>query len=778
MRTALLCDVDQAVYHVGDELIATAQTRALSRRGHEVVRISRRENWWPAQESDHGELIPALTFPWGVEDRTRYLAEIRAVLAGDSDALPSHDKLFGIIERMRSVDALVIGGGGSLNSRYGWLLSERLATALVARHLGQPVVLSGQSLGPELSVEDRELLRELLAACDLVVVRDEASLRIARQLVPEHPRLVRTADDALLLDLAPAGEREPRAAVTVGSDPAPFPSAAADRIMAAVIDRLAAETGLGVELLPHMGTREGGADVAAHARIAELCDAPAHQRGIERDLEVARRTASASFVLTTRFHPVVFAIAGAAPLLALPLNRYGTARIDGALETVGLRDAAVPFAALWDPGSDGPAAGLDRWVGEAVAAAPRLQELFAQRRPQLQQALEAWWDALSDHLHTRARAGAGIGAAAGTAQAPGDLRARPVTPDFACERLWPAPARRELAPVTGRDAEPTVAIIMRTRDRARLLDRAVQDVLAQTRGDWELRIVNDAGDPRAVREVLDRYEHEALGRIGVLDREESRGMEAASNAGIADTSAPLIAIHDDDDTWDPAFLQQTVAHLQAHPEQLAVAVRTTGIHERLTPGGIVEDHRWLSWEEISGFRLLEHIEINRTVPIAVLHRRSAHEQLGMFDEGLPVVGDYDFHLRLLSTGPVGFIERPLAQWRHRLAAAGADSNSIFARADDHRHYDRILRERHLGEWVRENGVGLPMYMAYLGRHEADRAVAQLREQLDRIEEKLDAQAAAGPSRNVLESAEDLLRRGARRARREVGRRLPRRHGRD
>lgn len=88
MRIALLCDVDQTVYHVGDEAIATATTRRLLERGHEVRRISRHEKYGPGGAASAEGTIPALTFPWPLEDRARYLAEIRAVLAGSGTPFP------------------------------------------------------------------------------------------------------------------------------------------------------------------------------------------------------------------------------------------------------------------------------------------------------------------------------------------------------------------------------------------------------------------------------------------------------------------------------------------------------------------------------------------------------------------------------------------------------------------------------------------------------------------------------------------------------------------
>lgn len=108
MRVALLCDIDQAVYHVGDEAIFAASSNQLQARGVEVTPVSRGHKYGPGGEPPT-EAIRALEFPWMPEDRQRYLAEIRAVLDGEQKALPADDKVFEVLEQLRGVDGLVIG---------------------------------------------------------------------------------------------------------------------------------------------------------------------------------------------------------------------------------------------------------------------------------------------------------------------------------------------------------------------------------------------------------------------------------------------------------------------------------------------------------------------------------------------------------------------------------------------------------------------------------------------------------------------------------------------
>lgn len=444
-------------------------------------------------------------------------------------------------------------------------------------------------------------------------------------------------------------------------------------------------------------------------------------------------------------------------MLALPLNRYGHSRMDGALRNVGLAGAAVPLAALWDPVTGGPSDLVGDVVEALVVSREAEQAHLEAARPTLRAAAEAWWDRVSAAL-------SGDGATTATAPA-GDPAGAGIEP----HQRWDDALRRRLAPwsraVEAPAAGPSAAIIMRTRDRPRLLDRAVQDVLAQTRQDWELVIVDDAGRPEEVDQVLARCAAEADGRIRILHRETSTGMEAASNHGLRETTAPAVAVHDDDDTWHATFLQETLAHLEAHPEHAAVVVRTLIVHEHETPAGIVEDEMFLSWPELEGVRLVDYIAVNRNVPISMLHRRQVHERVGEYDESLPVVGDYAFHLRLLQHFEVGFLDRPLAQWRQRPTAVGAGSNSMYARSGGHRHHDAELRERYFRQWSAEHGIGLPMFLSkntetHVARSE-ERLLEELRalrEEVAQLHERLDGLDPAGAGLRAVRLARRVGRR--------------------
>ncbi|GAA2567695.1 glycosyltransferase family 2 protein [Microbacterium binotii] len=277
-----------------------------------------------------------------------------------------------------------------------------------------------------------------------------------------------------------------------------------------------------------------------------------------------------------------------------------------------------------------------------------------------------------------------------------------------------------------------VDIVMRTKDRPLLLARALDDVLAQSHQAWTLTIVNDGGAAAPVDALLTERAARADGRFRVIHNSESRGMEAATNQAVRSTQHPWIAVHDDDDTWAPTFLERTVAWISSHDDAPAVAVRTEIVWEQVRADGVHEISRQLFLPELEQVTLAQLVRFNACVPISVLYRRSALTEVGLFDEALEVVGDWECNLRLAARGPFGFLpERPLAFWHQRPDSAGALGNSVIDRRDEHRRADRMVRDRELRHWVSREGAGLPLYLT---RYLDDR-FDELHRRLDAIEQE-------------------------------------------
>lgn len=275
--------------------------------------------------------------------------------------------------------------------------------------------------------------------------------------------------------------------------------------------------------------------------------------------------------------------------------------------------------------------------------------------------------------------------------------------------------------------EPAVDIVMRTKNRPLFLARALDDVLAQDYPHWQLILVNDGGAPAEVDAALnDRPD--LASKTTVLHLPESVHMAAASNQGVGAGAAEFITIHDDDDTWHPQFLTRTVGHLRDF-DDIAVAVRTEIVWERQIGKVLQETGRELFHPLMQEPTYFDLVRFNHMVPISILFRRSAYDEIGPFPP-YDAVDDWVFNLGLALTGHFGFIDgQPLAYWHQRPDSIGDTGNSVIDKRDLHIRNDRRARDQALREYVREHGPGALLYLAkYI-----DERTGELHARLDHIE---------------------------------------------
>ena len=282
---------------------------------------------------------------------------------------------------------------------------------------------------------------------------------------------------------------------------------------------------------------------------------------------------------------------------------------------------------------------------------------------------------------------------------------------------------------------PRVTVIVRTKNRPEFLTRSLADISAQTFRDAGIVVVNDGGDRAVAAQIVSASGVDAR----IIDTAAPGGRCVAANTGVAAAvGSEFIVLHDDDDLWDPRFLERTVAWLDAHPEDVGVAVATAIAYEQRIDGAWVETSRVPFWEGMTRVSLTDMLDRNRVVPISLLYRRRVHDEVGGYDERLGTVEDWEFLLRVLDRHSVGFIPgEPLAIWTQRPSATGVASNSMFALEDRHAEDDALVRDRELAAWTSANGMGLPLYLAGVERRltdhvdaSADRLRTQIRADID------------------------------------------------
>lgn len=212
----------------------------------------------------------------------------------------------------------------------------------------------------------------------------------------------------------------------------------------------------------------------------------------------------------------------------------------------------------------------------------------------------------------------------------------------------------------------------------------MRSVLSQTLEDWVHVIVNDGGDPETVNFLI-RCERDAYReRVIVVHHAESKGMQHASNAGIAASASDYLVIHDDDDSWQPDFLEKTVEALESEPEDSlirAVATQSNQIFEEvLLDGQLVETGRRI-YEPYETVTLDALLRGNLFPPIALLYRRDVHEKVGLFRQEFDVLGDYDFNLRLIRHFDILVLDEPCANYHWREHSFG---NTVTRQRSVHR----------------------------------------------------------------------------------------------
>ena len=217
----------------------------------------------------------------------------------------------------------------------------------------------------------------------------------------------------------------------------------------------------------------------------------------------------------------------------------------------------------------------------------------------------------------------------------------------------------------GKEAAPTVSVVMPLYNKAEYVGAAVRSVLEQTFTDLELVVVDDGstdGSAAVVQEMTDR-------RIRLL-RQENAGAPAARNAGIAAARGCWIAFLDADDTWRPEKLARQLAVLEREPDLVWAA----GAYIWSAPGPkIIErnlsDQSWFRSPEVIEDGLLL-VDFPNLWTGTVLVRRDLLLQLGGFDTSLPTGDDVLLWSRIAALHPpLAYVRTPIAHYRSDVAAS-------------------------------------------------------------------------------------------------------------
>jgi glycosyltransferase involved in cell wall biosynthesis len=195
---------------------------------------------------------------------------------------------------------------------------------------------------------------------------------------------------------------------------------------------------------------------------------------------------------------------------------------------------------------------------------------------------------------------------------------------------------------------PSVTVVVPTRDRPLMLERALQSVWQQDYlGHVTALVVFDQSEPHVSGADVapDRC-------LQVLVNDRTPGASGARNTGLVHADTEVVAFLDDDDEWLPDKLSRQVPALLA-ATSTGTAPSAVGCGLEVVARGAssvrLPESRELGREQLLRSRATElHLSTLVALRETVLHG------IGLFDEDIPrsYGEDYDWLLRAVEVGPV------------------------------------------------------------------------------------------------------------------------------
>jgi GT2 family glycosyltransferase len=222
---------------------------------------------------------------------------------------------------------------------------------------------------------------------------------------------------------------------------------------------------------------------------------------------------------------------------------------------------------------------------------------------------------------------------------------------------------------------PAISVVIPCYNLGAYLDEAVESVLAQTRQDFEVIVINDGSTDPETNRLLASYVR-PFTRVLTT---ENRGLPAARNLGIREARGTFICALDADDKLDPTYFEKALRAFDDDPGLTFVSswIQMFGI----------EDQVWRR-DRCD----LETLLRDCTVTTAAVTRRSAVESVGGYDENMTLgYQDWDLAIRLTRAGHRGVIvPETLFHYRRR---AGSMSQ-VSCRGETHLALMRYLYDKH------------------------------------------------------------------------------------
>jgi glycosyltransferase involved in cell wall biosynthesis len=206
---------------------------------------------------------------------------------------------------------------------------------------------------------------------------------------------------------------------------------------------------------------------------------------------------------------------------------------------------------------------------------------------------------------------------------------------------------------------PAITVVLPVHNGQRFIRWAIESLMSQTFGDFELLVVDDGSTDESAQ-IVRSFTDSRIRLIGT----KNLGLAAALNRGIAEARGKLVAIANDDDLNYPIRLERQLAFLRERPGVGMVGAAIVEIDE---DGTILnEKHTFpLSHDEL--LRALMRARWVMSHPTMVF-RRDLAIRAGLYDPAFGAAEDVDFIARFTRIAEVANMAEVLVQYRIRRGA--------------------------------------------------------------------------------------------------------------
>lgn len=196
---------------------------------------------------------------------------------------------------------------------------------------------------------------------------------------------------------------------------------------------------------------------------------------------------------------------------------------------------------------------------------------------------------------------------------------------------------------------PDIAVIVPTRNRNRVLPRAIDSVLAQTHENFELIVVDDCSED----ETSDYLASVSDPRLTWHRFGEWQGGNAARNFGVQLSRAPILSFLDSDDRYQPDRLANAVNFFRENPDtDICITSYASVVGSKVIPLANADAN--LPREDFERY-LIGYCFFLGGSGLTV--RRGAFDEIGGFDTTLARMQDREFLLRAARTRGCAFTSK-------------------------------------------------------------------------------------------------------------------------